>query len=517
ATVVATYYNPDGSIPSGSVLTHTLPVNGRLDITTGQDSSLPSNWSGAVVLSSDQDIIAVAQTKYTGRLVAETLPPSQQQPGTEASVYEAFNAGATEVFFPALVRVKRASDPTVAELTTRYTVMNTSNSPATVHLNYRNFDGTTYPPTIITLAPFGSRTFNTAVDVDLPTGMITAPNTIAFSARVTATQPIVGVAEQSWNFDGFIGTTAAKQNWVADYNAIPASDASTTLFVPNFSRVGADTGGSARPCTFSVYTDYFFYTALAVQNTQNTTATVTAEFFRSNTGSGVNAPSGLATFSHTVQIPPFGTWNLNTFNGGNLGFNQTHPIWSHLSNSYITSTGYANHCNWAGSVRITSNQPLVGFGAIQQPQANQNYASRYNLFGPSGATTTALLARVDRVCTGTCNPSEVGLFPHFAGLNVQNVGTATTTVTLVFYNANGTVNQTYTVDSGGNLLNLVPGAQIAFNTSVGSNYSNLQTQQLGNNFKGTVRVTSTGGVPIRAFANLISGMDDADAYLGANR
>ncbi|MFN4295150.1 MAG: hypothetical protein ACK4JD_13575, partial [Thermoflexales bacterium] len=164
ATVVGTYYNPDGTTPPGSGFSQPLAQNARLDITAGQtpDGPLPTNWSGSVVLSSNEDIIAVAQTKYTGRFNAETA--ALQTPGTEASAYEAFNAGATDIFFPALVRVKRANDSAVAQLSTRYTIQNTSGSPATVYLNYRNFDGTTYTPTVITLSGYGSRTFDTTID-----------------------------------------------------------------------------------------------------------------------------------------------------------------------------------------------------------------------------------------------------------------------------------------------------------------------------------------------------------------
>lgn len=525
ATVVATYYNPDGTIPPGSGSTHTLQVNGRLDITAGQspDGPLPTNWSGAVVLSSDQDIIAAAQTKYAGRLSAETDP--LQVPGTEASSYEAFNAGASEIFFPILVRVKRASNPTVAQLSTRYTVMNASNSTATVYLNYRNFDGTTYPPTIINLAPFGSRTFDTAVDADLPTGINTTPNVIQFSARVTATQPIVGVAEQSWNFDGFIGTIATKQNWSADYTAIPASEATTTLFGPLVARVGTPSGG-ARPCQFGNYGTFVFYTQFAIQNTTGVTANVTMQFIRTNAGSGINAPSGAATYSTNVQIGPFGTLNINMFNGG-AGFGQANAgFWSAFSDGYNAATGQATHCNWSGSVIFTSDWPIVGFSFIQQPQSFQNYASAFNFFSASGATSTALLPRVDRVCVASppnpdCdapgNAAQVQLFPAFSSLTVQNVGTSNTNLTVTFYNPNGTVLQTFTVDGGGNPITLVPGAQYTFNTRNGANASIAQTQALGKNFRGTVRVTASGGVPIRIFNNLLSSLDDADAYVGFNR
>jgi len=234
ATVVATYYNPDGTTQLAS--THNLPVNGRLDVTVGQspDGPLPGNWSGSVVLSSDQDIVAVARIKYAGRPNANENNPGQT-PGTESSAYEAFNSGSTSLYFPIIVRVKRAAQPTVAQLATRFTVQNTSASPATVYLNFRNFNGNTYPPQIITLNGYGSRTWDTAVTSDLtppvPASDL-APNVVQFSLFVTGTQPLVGVAEQSWNFDGLIGATSVKQNWAADYAAIPASEATTTLYGP---------------------------------------------------------------------------------------------------------------------------------------------------------------------------------------------------------------------------------------------------------------------------------------------
>ena len=516
ATVVATYYNPDGTTSLSS--SHNLTVNGRLDITVGQDGPLPPNWSGSVVLSSDQDIVAVARTKYTGRPDANETNPNQT-PGTESSAYEALNSGSTTLYFPVIVRIRRTLQPTVGQLTTRFTVQNTSASPATVYVNFRNFNGTTYPPQIITLNGYGSRTWDTAVDSDLtPPIPASDLNTdvVQFSLFVTGTQPLVGVAEQSWNFDGFVGATPVKQNWAADYTAIPPAQAATTLYGPLVARIGT-MGGSNWPCTFGNYTSFFFFTQFAVQNTTATTATVTATFIRNN----ISNPSGLASGSVSVQIPPFGTWNVNMFGGGNLGYNQSNSaFWNIFANGYNAGTGAATHCNWSGSVVFTSDQPIVGFGFIQQPRSDQNYASAFNFFSASGATSTALLPRVDRVCS---NPScdvdftQLQLFPDFSSLTVQNVGTTNTNLTVTFYNPNGTVNQTFTVDSNSAPITLAPGQQYTFNTRAGANASIAQTQALGNNFKGTVVVTATNGVPIRIFNNLISGMDDADAYVGFNR
>jgi len=323
----------------------------------------------------------------------------------------------------------------------------------------------------------------------------------------------VGVAEQSWNFDD--GTQ--KQNWAADYAAIPASEATTTLYGPLVARVGLSAGGS-RPCKYAQYSSYAFFTQYAVQNTTATTATVTAQFIRSNnTGAGANAPSGQANGSVTVQIPPFGTWNVNMFNGGNLGYGQGNgTFWNIFSTGYNPSNGQASHCNWNGAVVFTSDQPLVGFSFIQQPSAFQNYASAFNFFGASGATSTALLPAMDRVCT-TCVVGDESTFPKFSALTVQNVGTTNTTITVTFYNPNGVVNQTFIVDGNGNPITLTPGQQYSFNTRNGANASIAQTQALGNNFQGTVRVTASGNVPIRIFANLLSGRDDADGYIGFNR
>ena len=517
ATVVATYYNPNGTTSLSS--SHNLTVNGRLDITVGQDGPLPPNWSGSVVLSSDQDIVAVARTKYTGRPDANETDPNQTS-GTESSAYEALNSGSTTLYFPVIVRVRRTLQPTVGQLTTRFTVQNTSASPATVYVNFRNFNGTTYSPQIITLNGYGSRTWDTAVDSDLtPPIPASDLNTdvVALSLVVTGTQPLVGVAEQSWNFDGFVGVTPVKQNWAADYTAIPPTQAATTLYGPLVARIGT-LGGSNWPCTLNNYISHFFFTQFAVQNTTATTATVTATFIRSN----ISNSSGQPTGSYTVQVPPFGTWNVNTFAGGNLGIDQTaSPFWNIFADGYNAGTGAATHCNWSGSVVFTSDQPIVGIGFVQQPQSYQNYASAFNFFSASGATSTALLPRADRVCTpnnlNVCPDPEIERFTDFSSLTVQNVGNVSTTLTVTFYNPNGTVNQTFTVDGASNPITLAPGQQYSFNTRAGANASIPQTQLLGNNFKGTVVVTASGGVPIRVFNNLLSGMDDADAYVGFNR
>jgi hypothetical protein len=172
-------------------------------------------------------------------------------------------------------------------------------------------------------------------------------------------------------------------------------------------------------------------------------------------------------------------------------------------------------------VVFTSDQPIVGFGFIQQPLSIQNYASAFNFFGASGATSTALLPRVDRVCTpnasGVCPDGDIARFTDFSSLTVQNVGNVSTTLTVTFYNPNGSVNQTLNVDGDGNSITLAPGQQYSFNTRAAASNSIAQNQSLGNNFKGTVRVTASGGVPIRIFNNLLSGLDDADAYVGFNR
>ncbi|MBO9346240.1 MAG: hypothetical protein J7601_11015, partial [Chloroflexi bacterium] len=258
------------------------------------------------------------------------------------------------------------------------------------------------------------------------------------------------------------------------------------------------------------------------QNTTATTATVTATFIRSNTGTGANAPSGQATGSVSVEIPPFGTWNVNTFGGGNLGYGQSNSaFWSIFSDNYNPSTGAAGHCNWSGSVVFSSTQPIVGFGFIQQPLSIQNYASAFNFFGADGATSTALLPRVDRVCipnaSGVCPDGDIARFTDFSSLTVQNVGNVSTTLTVTFYNPNGSVNLTLNVDGAGNPITLAPGQQYSFNTRAAASNSIAQNQSLGNNFKGAVRVTASGGVPIRIFNNLLSGLDDADAYVGFNR
>ncbi len=518
ATIVATYYNPNGTTPAGSGSTYSVPQFGRVNVTAGTspDGPLPTNWSGSVVLSSDQDIIASALTPYTGRANAESPEPNST-PGTESSAYEAFNAGSTALYVPTIVRVRRSGSPGVAQLSTRYTFQNTTNTPATLFFTYRTTAGNVYNTTA-SLAGYGSVTYDTTQAADLPhPSLATQTSPVVMSLLVTSTQPIVGVAEQSWDFDSLDAVTAVpiKQNWSADYTAIPGEQASTTLFGPLVAKIGR-TVGISRTCTWGGFTSHQFYTQSSIQNTGTTTATVTAQFIRSNTGTGANAPSGLASFSITFQLGPNATWNFNTFNGGGVAPVGS-TLWSNFVDGYNTTTGVATHCNWSGSVRFTSDQPLVGFGFIQQPLSDQNYASAFNFFSASGATSTAFVPQFDRVCT-SCAPAAVEDFTSFSSLTVQNVGNANTDLTVEFFGSSGgaPVATITTLGSGGPIT-LAPGQQYSFNSRNGANASIAQTALLGNNFKGSVRVIASGGVPIRVFVNSLSGKNHADAFVGFNR
>ena len=65
ASVSVVYYKPDGSVELAPAAVTATSLK-RIDVTLGSGDALVGvNFSGSVILSSDQDLVAVAATRYT--------------------------------------------------------------------------------------------------------------------------------------------------------------------------------------------------------------------------------------------------------------------------------------------------------------------------------------------------------------------------------------------------------------------------------------------------------------------
>ncbi len=222
ASVIAAYY-PPGGVTAAHTQSYNVPYLGRLrvSLSNAADFPLAPGWQGSVVLSSDQDIVATAMTDYTGRSGYDagggTRPDGDS--GTESSAYDAFNAGSTTLFAPLVQRVPRGSTG-AANVASRVTIQNTTGETASVTIT-PNREGTPLTPIPFTLQPYGSRTFDTAVDTD---PIVTAGlSSGRASLVVTSNKAVAGVVEQNWD------NPNVYQNWSGDYSMLVPTQKARTL------------------------------------------------------------------------------------------------------------------------------------------------------------------------------------------------------------------------------------------------------------------------------------------------
>ena len=499
ATVTAAYYNPGGSIATTQSLP-TIPALGRANVDVATVPGLPANWAGSVVLSADQDIIAAAVTAYTGR---NPVPDASAPPaGTEASVYEAFNAGATRLFAPSLFRIPGPpSDNVPARQVSRFTIQNTTGSTANYTITYRARDGFLLGTWTGSLNPYGSRTFQTRINSDLPAGFLTnlQGRGTGFSAQIDSDQPLAGVSESVTS----IGTGSVLANWTGDHAMLTPAAAATVLFSPAAFRLCPNTPTAQANCAQYAninnhYTSFIQYSSFQLQNTSNVTANVTAEF--------INRATGLISYTLNFTIAPNSGYGINLFNGGSLPL--THPLFPALGSRFV------------GSVRFTSDQPLVGVGNLDFPQSTVAYYGSYNLIGASDATNTVLVPTFNRVCPNndaTCNINNLGNFTRVSAVQVMNVGTSTVTLNnFELIDANGNVVVTLTNANGGPLT-LNPGQAIGLNLFNGGDFALSQFSAIGNNFQGSLRVNAPAGAKLKAIVEWRDGNRSMDQFNAFNR
>jgi len=506
ATVVATYYYSNGN--PGPQQSFTLNPNARLIVDVSTVSGLPGGWSGSVVLSSDQDIAAVAVTQYSGRPNYEAAggpPRADGDAGTEASAYDAFNTGSTTLYAPLIQRVPRAGG--FAALASRITIQNTTASVASGVVNV-NLEGTPLTPIPFTLQPYGSITFDTANDTDpiVAAGLTGNPNQQRASLIVTATQPIAGVVEQNWD------NPTASQNWSADYAMLVPSEAGNTLFSAQAQRECR----AATPCIMPNASDSFSsgvnprrfntYSSFTLLNTGSATANVQAVFI-----SAQGLPGTYYTQNITLNftIPPQALFDINLLSGGTI--TSGNPLFNTLFTPLVNK-------NFRGSLKVTSDQPLVGIGFFQQPQGDaQNYVSAYNLVTSAGATARVVVPWVDRDCPTGCQPPNVpnAIFSYnsFSGIVILNVGSSPANITSVNF---------YTQTGGTPLLTLSsipalpPGSSYFINTRGGGDVPFATMADLTDKFYGSAVIDAAPGSQIKALV-AVANSRAADIYNAMNR
>jgi hypothetical protein len=488
ALVVAQYFPPGGNTPDFTYQYINVGVNTRTNVVLGApDAPLPSNWVGSVVLSADQDIVAVAAIDYNNK------GTTGNGYGTEMVMYGAFNEGSTTLYAPQLMRITGQNLSA-----SRMTIQNTTASPATVYVTFY-YSNTGVARSPITLAPYGSVTLRTNESADISPANWTG----AASAVITATQPIVGFVERHWD------VVSQQQNWAAGYALLSSADAGTVLYSPSMFRNCV--GGT---CVLGVANTFNAYSTLFIQNTTPNPNPITITV--------INRATGLPLTNQIFQtLPPFGNYLMNPFNNDNSS-GPLNPLYAEMGG------------NFNGSAVISSSAPIVGVGFTFNPQATtaQNTAGGYKLMPPAGASSLVIGPRFARVCSPCTNATDLNAFAQFANAQIINVGNAPVTLTAIeFLKADGTTQ--FTLDASnaatyflpGQGLTLQPGASIAINTRTGGSLDRGSTGVdspkldtiFGNNFNGSIRVTAPAGSQIKAIVTVTRQASRSDIYNAFNR
>jgi len=257
---------------------------------------------------------------------------------------------------------------------TSITVQNVGNTSATVNISYvPGIAGNpaTEPP--FSLAPGASKTIFQKDNTALGSG---APGFVG-SATITATGNIVATVLQEGN-----GQLLA-------YNSFLAGTGSPTAALPLV--LGNNFGA---------------YTGIQVLNAGTLPTTVTIDF-APNT---VTAPTGGLT---PCTTPPQRQLSINP--------NQTGTLIQDAGNGNPPFDPFFNGCIYIGGATVTSNNNQTLFVIVNQVNSGSKDASSYAGFNPTTATDTVLAPLVAANNFGT-----------FSGVQVQNIGTTPTSVTITY-------------------------------------------------------------------------------------
>jgi hypothetical protein len=365
----------------------------------GSTTSVPNGWAGSVEMSSSEPLAAIVNLfwDYGGT--------TWQAAGT----YTGIDAPSTEIYLPnCLVRDGRQ---------TRVYIQNTSDTAATIYLNYYDRNGNPHAVDTKTLDPKKQMTLYLNQEITpFPTagvGSLYITSTVNLAAAASLHYPL-----------GYIDGDAAS----AAYSGVSSGD--TTIWIPSIFRRGQE-GGPWELANASI-----------VQNLGDATANVTVYFI------GKTAAHASTSASHT--IPPKASYGYNMMVQGTADAN----VWN-----AIQSLG----TNWAGTIKVvsTNGQPLAGVG-FYFPYKQKSGIMAYNAIRDSDATNKISAPAIYRKWPGQNWDATAA---QWSTTLVQNLDeTNPVNITVNFYKSDGTFAAgpyTVNIPAGGSVgLNLYAGVDL---------------------------------------------------------
>lgn len=417
ATVIVEYYKEDGTRVDAATHSYTIAVGSSLNIYQPSVPGLPDGFKGSAVVSADQPIAAIGseQTTYSDGSIGN-------------SQYSGFGADVIgQRFYLPNVNKKFGG----GQWSSRITVQNTTAGSVDVTVTFYNADGTVRDTDTVSLPAYGSTTLMQIDDAELPDGwlgaaIVDATGDVAVivdvisadgrletyngfvSGATTMYLPtlLIGFGANQWNtsfqvFNVGNATATVTMTYYTAGQSTPAKVVTATLpqyqsinrYQPTVDSdlgtpwigsvviestepivaVGSQSSGAPGKRFASIYNGvgsgatqaflptvlrYFggsnFITSFQIMNVGSADASVTVEYFAPGNPTPVLTVYYDGAPGHEPKIAPY--TSVNRYQGDDT----------------ILGTG------WQGSVRVTSDQPVVVLGSQVGLNRAGDAAGQYN-------------------------------------------------------------------------------------------------------------------------------------------
>lgn len=417
ANIVVEYYQEDGTKIDAATHSYTITVGSALNIYQPSVGGLPDGFKGAAVVSSDQPVAAIGseQTTYADGSIGN-------------SQYSGFGSQDIGSHFY-LPNVNKAFGG--SSWSSRITLQNTTNTPVTATITFYNGDGSVQDTDQVNLPSNGSTTLTQADDTELPDGwlgaaIIDATGDIAVIVDVMSADGrletyngfasgstvmylptlLIQFGANQWNtsFQVFnVGSATATVTMTYYTSGDPAPAKVVTSTLPQYQSinryqptadsdlgspwigsvviestqpivvVGSQSSGAPGKRLASIYNGVSsgatqavlptvlrnfggsnFVTGFQIMNVGNADASVTVEYFEPGNSTPIQTIYYDGAAGHEPKIAPY--TSINRYQG----------------NDAFLSAG------WQGSVRVTSDQPVVVLGSQNGLNRSGDAAGQYN-------------------------------------------------------------------------------------------------------------------------------------------
>jgi len=417
ANIVVEYYNEDGTKIDAATKSYTITVGSSLNIYQPSVPGLPNGFKGSAVISADQPIAAVGSEQVTY--------PDGSIGNSQYSGFSADTIG--QLFYLPNVNKKFGG----SQWSSRITIQNTTSNSCSVTIKFYNSDGTIRDTDMVSLNPYGSTTLTQIDDPELPDGWLGAA-VIQASENVAVIVDVISADGRLETYNGFVsGATTmylptlligfGANKWNSSFQVFNVGNATAVITMTYYTAgvatpakivtatlppyqsinryqpavdsdlgspwigsvviestqpivaVGSQSSGAPGKRLASIYNGvssgatraflptvlrYFggsnFVTSFQIMNVGTTDASVIVEYFAPGNPTPVLTVYYDGAPGHNPKIAPY--TSVNRYQGDDT----------------VLGVG------WQGSVRITSDQPVVVLGSQVGLNRSGDAAGQYN-------------------------------------------------------------------------------------------------------------------------------------------